>query len=164
MALSARHLILCLLLTLTAAIQVSAQEEERTEQPNTEVDAPVRRLGDVAPEEYELDLSVPRSPPPSVDTADPYELPDAGQTELLQQILARLAAQPGHPEAMADLNGLLTDLMEQSYRLMEAGQLADAQQVLNVIGNVSPDREGLAEAGDRLKAINEVSSAEQQAR
>lgn len=141
----------------------SAESADGSEPASNETDAPedlasppVRRLGDVAGEEYEFDLSLPVStqqPAASEQRATLYELPDHSQNARLQSVLSRLAARPGNPQALKELQAVLQEALVLADDLMNEGDLDEASQVLSVIGNVDRNTKGLDEAKARLNTL-----------
>jgi formylglycine-generating enzyme required for sulfatase activity len=128
------------------AVGEEAQAEERR----------VRRLGDVAGDEFELDLSIPEAPPAGALPASEYDLPDPDQNARLQRILSSLATRPGNVGLLAQLDELLSDVLAEAHALADAGRLEEAAHRLRVVRNVNPQKEGLEAAYQRLERLRNV--------
>ncbi|MEJ2534719.1 MAG: formylglycine-generating enzyme family protein [Gammaproteobacteria bacterium] len=115
----------------------------------------VRRLGDVEAEDYDLGITLPRTPARSGPGATIYDLPDPDQNARLQGLLARLAARPGDAPTLRALEALLNDVLDEAYALMDQSRLIEADQRLAVVRNVNPRQEGLEQATRDLQALLE---------
>ncbi len=116
----------------------------------------IERLGDVSALEWEMDLSLPAAAPAAPDDGGEISLPDAAQNEQLQQLLSRLAANPDDGKVLAQLNGLLEDVLGQAVDLMDSGFIAEAAQLLAVIQPIDPSLRGLKTARQHLKQVQQI--------
>ncbi len=85
-----------------------------------------------------------------------YTLPNSAQAERLDQLLAMIAARPGHQAALAELDNLLDDLLAQARTAMQDGDFESATGLLNVVRSVNPRKRGLAETRRLLSQTMEV--------
>jgi formylglycine-generating enzyme required for sulfatase activity len=116
----------------------------------------IDRLGDVKTEDWEMDLALPS--PASVDppAGSESEIFDDAQNQALQQLLTNLAANPGNTELFEQLTTLLTEFLDQANRMIEAGLLDQAEQMLSFIQSIDPDLRGINIAVDYLNNLNEI--------
>ncbi|GEM_PF-480325 len=115
-------------------------------------ETPVKRLGDVSGDEYTIGFDLPAQPE-SDGGRTIYELPDHSQNARLQSILSRLAARPGNPQAMKELQSVLAEALVLANDFMDEGDLDEAAQVLSVIRNVDAGTAGLGAATQRLNNL-----------
>ncbi len=115
----------------------------------------VKRLGDSSTADWEIDLSMPAGPVGQGQGSD-YDLPDAEQNARLQSLLSSLATTPGNQEAMASLDKLLSEILEQAGEQARLGQPDEMQQLLSVVRSVNPQQAGLAEASRKLQGLRNV--------
>ena len=66
--------------------------------------------------------------PQGVARAESFALPDPGQNARLQQILSTLGTRPGQTEALAQLESLLSEVLEEALALGAAGRLDEMAQ------------------------------------
>ncbi len=116
----------------------------------------VRRLGDVAADEWEMDLSMPDSPALDSESSFEFDLPDAEQNARLQHLLSTLAARPGNNAALAQLDQFLGTVLTKALAHAEQHQLDEMQQLLGVIRNVNPKKSGLEEAFQKLRILRNI--------
>lgn len=118
----------------------------------------VKRFDGEAGEEYQLDLSMPRSPAGADSANGLAVLPDPEQDERLQQLLARLGARPGDANALKGLNDLLADVIAQANGAMDDWALDDAGELLAAVRSVNPRQAGLSDAVNRLQGLRQVAA------
>lgn len=121
----------------------------------------IERLGEASADEWEMDLHLPRAASPVSPGAVELVLPDENQNQNLQQLLSRLAANPGNSEILAALNALLEDVLGQANALMDAGSFDQAEPVLSVIQSINPGLAGLNPTKDRLQTLKEANEMAQ---
>ncbi len=121
----------------------------------------IERLGEASADEWEMDLHLPRAASPVSPGAVELVLPDENQNQNLQQLLSRLAANPGNSEILAALNALLEDVLGQANALMDAGSFDQAEPVLSVIQSINPGLAGLNSTKDRLQTLKEANEVAQ---
>jgi len=161
-----RNLIRPLALALVLLVPVFVPAQQSSEQPRDEPSSGqesgevdkrrVRRLGDVAADEWEMDLSMPVSPATDGESSNEFDLPDAEQNARLQQLLSTLATRPGNNAALAQLDEFLGTILEQALAHEKQHQLDEMQQLLGVIRSVNPRKSGLDEAFLRLRNLRAV--------
>jgi len=83
-------------------------------------------------------------------------LPDEKQNQQLQQLLSSLATHPEDLKKAAQLHALLQDVLGQANRLIDAGFINQAKQLLDLIRSLAPDLAGLAVIEKRLETYNET--------
>jgi len=155
MAPTARFACFLLLSTAWPVAEPWAQPGEEPA-PSQEEGPAVRRLGDVAGEEYQLDLSVPKAPREAITVNGEFGLPDPDQDERLQQLLNQLAGSPGDRAALAELDALLSELLDEANELMAEGRLEEAYRMMAVVRNVNPRKSGLADGEARLAQLHQI--------
>jgi len=128
----------------------------------------VRRLGDTVSEQQEYSLDFPTdlaAQQPAVETPD-VTLPDAAQNEQLHNLLEDLAYNPGNQQIEADLNTLLDDVEQQARSALGDGNLVLANQLLQVVGTLQPERPSVAQIGNQInrrRNINQLLTSGQTA-
>ncbi len=126
------------------------------EKPAEPEERRVRRLGDVAPEDFELDLTVPVAAQGDSPPQDQLDLPDPEENEALQKILGRLASRPEDPAALAELDELLSGVLARAQQHADEGRLGEMEHLLLVVRNVNPRLSGLDSALRRLENLRNV--------
>lgn len=106
-----------------------------------------------AVEEWELDLSLPTA---TVARPGVATLPDAAQEKKLEQLLSNLAADPTNTEILAQLNNLLTDVLDQARTMLDGGQVEEAAQMLAVILPIDPNLPGFESVQQRVWLAREI--------
>jgi len=106
-----------------------------------------------AVEEWELDLSLPTA---TVARPSVAALPDAAQEKKLEQLLSNLAADPTNTEILAQLNNLLTDVLDQARTMLDGGQVEEAAQMLAVILPIDPNLPGFESVQQRVWLAREI--------
>lgn len=118
--------------------------------------------------------------PPSVSTTAPtierprkentvtrdtgYDLPNPAQAERLDQLLAMLAARPGQQAAVAELDALLDDLLDQARTAIQAGDFDTAVTLLGTVRAINPRKRGYDETRRLLSQTREIDGWLQNAR
>lgn len=154
-------ILLHLLCAGSALAQSSATEESFGEQQSADKppeERRVNRIGESTAEEWKPGLTAPVLPSGSSRQSETFELPDPTQNAYLDSLLSRLAARPGNREALADLESLLDDVLEQAHQQGNAENLPAMRRLLGVVQNVNPRKAGLSAALERLEALSRVES------
>jgi formylglycine-generating enzyme required for sulfatase activity len=173
-------LVLVLALAFLVATPAMAQEDPPPEEPVPEAEAEtaqdpekdrppdedqspeeeqprrVKRLGDMASDEWELDLNAPSAPPGSATSASEFDLPDPEQNAKLQQLLSSLAARPNSRPALQQLDEFLSGVVAQAHELADQERLDEMHQLLRVVRNVNPRKQGLPEAFARYQDLQNI--------
>jgi formylglycine-generating enzyme required for sulfatase activity len=97
-----------------------------------------------------------KSSPPASAGVQPFALPDPEQNARLQQILSTLGTRPGQTEALAQLEALLSEVLEDVLALGEAGRLEEMERLLRVVRAANPTKSGLDEAHVHLERLREI--------
>ncbi len=92
----------------------------------------------------------------TVTPQNSYRLPNPAQAERLDQLLAMIAARPGHQAALAELDNLLDDLLAQSRMAMQDGDFATAGNLIDVVNSVNPRKRGLSDTRRLLGQTREI--------
>jgi formylglycine-generating enzyme required for sulfatase activity len=151
-------------LLLAAPLQVVWAQDDSEEDDGRRV----RRLGDTVSEQQEYSLDFPTdlaAQQPAVETPN-VTLPDAAQNEQLHNLLEDLAYNPGSQQIEADLNALLDNVEAQARSALGDGNLVLANQLLQVVGTLQPERPSVAEIGgqiNRRRNINQLLTSGQTA-
>jgi len=132
--------VLILISTLFCASVLQAQQQAEAE---------------TGTEEWEMDLRLPSAAPAGESVSGEAVLPDEEQNEQLQQLLSRLADNPGNTGVLNSLNSLLDDVLEQANTLLDNGSTDEAERLLSVIQSIDPGLQGFNAAKTRLKAIEQ---------
>lgn len=130
------------------------QQQEEGSQPTDS--RRIERLGEVSTEEWEMDLSLSKAAPVSSSESGEPVLPDADQDKALQQLLSKLANEPGNSQTLAQLRSLLSDVLEQANGLMDLGSFDQAEGMLVLIRSIDPGLSGLEAAQRRLKTSKDT--------
>jgi formylglycine-generating enzyme required for sulfatase activity len=85
-----------------------------------------------------------------------YDLPNPVQTERLDQLLSMIAARPGNPGALNELDALLDDLLEQARVAMAKGDFETAASLLATVQSINPRKRGLAETRSQFAQATEI--------
>lgn len=117
----------------------------------------VRRLGDVASDEWEMDLSMPAAAPEGEPLSE-YDLPDPEQNAQLQNLLSTLVTRPGNTAALKALDEFLDGVLSQAQDLAAEGKLEEMKHLLGVIRNVNPRKQGLSETEQLLEDLENISA------
>ncbi|MDX1381712.1 MAG: SUMF1/EgtB/PvdO family nonheme iron enzyme, partial [Xanthomonadales bacterium] len=157
---SGKFCLLALLLTLGGAgAPLFAQDEPAPADPPSN-DAPdterrIQRLGESdADAEWQPDLAVPSAPAEAAQGE--AVLPEPEQNERLQALLRTLAASPGNSRALADLDALLGEVIDQANGLMDERRADEAQPLLTTVRAINPGQRGLRDAERRLETLRET--------
>ncbi|WP_191621405.1 formylglycine-generating enzyme family protein [Marinihelvus fidelis] len=137
---------------MPGTMALAQQSSTDTDSDSGSAETPVKRLGDVAGEDYSIGFDLPAAKPEERGRAM-YELPDHSQNARLQSILSRLATRPGNPQALKELQSVLREALVLADDFMNEGDLDEAAQVLSVIRNVDPNTSGLGAATQRLNDL-----------
>ena len=113
--------------------------------------------GEVRTEEWEMDLRLPSAAPVTSGSTGTYVLPDEEQNQKLQQLLSRLAENPGDTGVRAQLNALLADVLDQVNALLDSGSIDEAERVLPLIQSIDPGLAGFSAAKRRLQDLEQTS-------
>ena len=116
----------------------------------------IERLGEVSTDQWEMDLAVPGAAPIVFPGNGEVVLLDEDQNQSLQQLLSRLAADPGDKEILEQLDTLLAGVLDQVNYLIDEGSFQQAGQLLSVIQSINPGLPGFNTAKNRLQTIDEV--------
>lgn len=156
--------LLALLLVLgSAGAPVFAQDEpapadalpDKPREEAADSERRIQRLGESdADAEWQPDLSVPRGPTAAVQGE--AVLPEPGQNERLQALLRTLAASPGDSRALADLDALLGEVIDQANHLMDERRADETEPLLATVRAINPGQRGLRDAERRLEALRET--------
>lgn len=134
------------------AIEAPASVEDQ----DSSEDRRIERLGEVNADEWEMDLALPSAAPAATSGSGDFELPDEGQNQQLQQLLSRLAKNPGNTSVLNELNVLLADVLGQANALMDTGSAQQVEELLQLIQSVNPNLKGLGAAKIRLQTLKDV--------
>lgn len=130
--------------------------QQQAEQTDSSDNRRVERLGETSTAEWEMDLRLPSAAPGVSPQAGELMLPDDKQNQQLQQLLSKLATNPGNREVLEQLNTLLADVLDQVADLMDAGSTDQAERLIALIQSIDPGFEGLDAAKSRLKFVKEA--------
>ena len=142
------------LVVLSVLLWVSysqAQQEQQDQQAPE--DLRVEHLGETGTGEWEMDLRLPRAAPAESQNQNDFVLPDVEQDEKLHQLLSQLAANPGDKNVLAQLDKLLSDVLDQASNLMDAGAIGEVEPFLSLIQSIDPGLAGFSAAKERLKSL-----------
>lgn len=134
-----------------AAVAFAQDSGDETGEEEASSETPVKRLGDVAGEEYTIGFDLPAAP--QTQPQQTYELPSGSQDARLQSILSRLAPRTGNPQMMNELQSVLQEALVLASDFMDEGELDKAGQVISVVRNVDPTTDGLEAATQRLAGL-----------
>jgi len=123
----------------------------------------IERLGEGSTDEWEMDLRLPGLAPAVKLGNSEFALPDEEQNRKLQELLAKLAENPGDPGLLAQLNIILEEVLAEINDLLDAGSIEQAEQLFPLIQTMNPDFEGFNAAKFRLKTIDETNELLNQA-
>lgn len=135
---------------LQAQQQAQLQDEEQGDSRHIE------RLGEASIEEWDMDLALPDAAPVVTSENGVISLPDEQQNQQLQQLLSKMAANPGNDKTLSQLNALLTDVLQQAIDMMVPGSFEQAGQILLLIKTIEPEFPGLKTANQRIKALSDA--------
>ncbi len=141
---SMRLLLVAVLLCLS--ISPALSQSQAVERPDQDDSRRIERLGEVSADEWEMDLALPDAAPVAASDDGDWVLPDEAQDQKLQQLLSSLAANPDNRSVLAQLNALLTDVLDQVNNMVAEGSLEQAQQLLSLIQSIDPGLDGLVSA------------------
>lgn len=139
-----------------AGAEPEQARENAAESAQSAPERRVRRLGDVAPDDFELDLTIPDVPPGPAPSPQSVELPDPEQNAALQQLLSTVAIRAEDSTALTALGELLSAVLSDAHALADAGRLEEMQQLLSVVRQVNPGQPGLEEAFHRLENFRHI--------
>lgn len=131
-------------LTTTDPVEPSGSIENRR----------IERLGEVSTDQWEMDLALPKAAPGAAAANNELALPDEEQNQVLQGLLSKLADNPRSTRVLGQLDTLLTDVLEQSTGLMDAGSFEQADKLLSLIQSINPGLSGFSDANDRMQAYD----------
>lgn len=137
-------------------------EEQQPEEQTEEEDRRVRRLGDVlggGSDEFDIDFSDLDMPQQPVEDVPEVSLPDEERDEQLQLLLRRLAFVPSDEEAQESLEALLDEVEVDIEEALADDDLESAQRLAEVLEEVQPEREIVAEvaaAVERQESVGQV--------
>ena len=126
-----------------------AQADQEDQEPETGK-RKIRRLGIDTTDEFELDLSIPEMQQPAVQTPE-VRLPDPAQDADLQELLVRLAYDPGDSDAQTALNNLVVGVMQQARTAIDANDLGLARRLTGAVATIRPDTPGLGDLQDQIR-------------
>lgn len=132
-------------------------QSEPPEEPDNSGNRRIERLGEVTADEWEMDLALPPAAAEVSSAPVQNTLPDEEQNRRLQQLLSRLAASPKDARINAQLNDLLTEVLDQANSLMDAGAYGESDRLLQLIQSINPALPGFSAAIQRLQSHGEVS-------
>ncbi len=135
---------------------LQAQQQETEQQGDAETGTDnrhIERLGEVSADEWDMDLALPKALPAASAANGNFSLPDKQQNRQLQEILSKLAANPGNTKTLSQLNALLNDVLQQANDMMVPGSFRQAKQMLLLIQTIDPDFRGLKTANNRFKVL-----------
>ena len=118
----------------------------------------IERLGEGSTDEWEMDLRLPSAAVPESPGVSEVALPDTEQNQELQQLLSKLAENPGNTRVLAQLNELLADVLDQINTSLDAGSTDEADLLLPVIQSVNPNLDGLRATRSRLQSLKEANA------
>jgi len=133
-----------------------AQQQDGVDEVASAEGTSENQPGETAPEEWEMDLSLPDAATSRPVNQGITSLPDPAQDRALQQLLSRLATDPNNAEILAQLNRLLAGVLSQARTLMDDGRLEEAEQMLAAILSIDPNLRGFQSAQRRLVLAREV--------
>jgi len=116
----------------------------------------IERLGESGAEEWEMDLRLPSAAPAASQGATGIALPDEQKNKELQQLLSKLAANPGDKGVLAQLDGLLSEVLDQINGLMDAGAIDKVEPLFALIQAIDPGLAGFSAAKKRLEILEET--------
>jgi formylglycine-generating enzyme required for sulfatase activity len=141
---------------LVCAPYLHAQQDSESQNSKSQDSSDSRRidrLGEGSIDEWEMDLRLPSAAAPvSPDMNEPV-LPDEEQNQQLQDLLSKLAANPGDSKVAAQLNVLLADVLNQVNELLDSGSIDLAESLLPFIQSIDPGLAGLDDAKQRLQSL-----------
>ncbi len=115
----------------------------------------IERLGDTTVDEWEMDLSVPPAASGITSGEIPESLPDEEQNRHLQDVLSRLAKDPGNQAALGQLDDLLANVLQQATGMIDSGFPEQGEPLLRLIQSMNPGLTGLDEAQQHLQALKD---------
>lgn len=139
----------------------SSQAQQEQEEAYPTDSNRIERLGEASTDEWEMDLHLPSVASHVSPGGIELVLPDEKQNQKLQQLLSKLAANPGNTEVLAELNVLLGDVLEQANVLMDAGSIDQAEPLLPLIQSINPGLAGFGAAKDRLNTLQKANELAQ---
>ncbi len=128
---------------LTAQDAEQAEAGSEAAQPDERGSRSVRRLGDMVgrgDDEWSMDIPDIAAPATAINPQPEVSLPDAEQDARLQNLLARRAFSPNDPQIDSEMNALMTEVGANADAALNAGDLALAQRLINVIVEFSPEQ------------------------
>jgi len=148
---SRRLLVLSVLLCVSYSQAQQAQPQQQAKQGQEE--PRLERLDETGTDEWEMDLSLPKAAPAASQDKHDFVLPDAEQNAKLQQLLSQLAANPGDKNVFAQLDQLLSEVLDHANTLMDAGAIAEVEPLFALIQSVDPGLAGFSAAKERLESL-----------
>lgn len=146
-----------LLILLNALLCVSySHAQQKSEGSDSDESRRIERLGESSTDEWEMDLSLPSAATPVSPGMNELVLPDEEQNQQLQALLSKLATNSGDSRVAAQLNTLLSDVLNQVNTLMDAGSLDEAESLMSLIQSIDPGLAGLDDVKNRLQTLNEA--------
>jgi formylglycine-generating enzyme required for sulfatase activity len=133
-----------------------ALAQQSPEQADDAESRRVERLGEASTEEWEMDLRLPKAAPAAGGGVSEPVLPDEEQNRELQQLLSKLAANPGDKSVLGQLDNLLMNVLDQVDAMLDAGALDEAEPLIALIQAVDPGLSGFKEAEKRLQSLRET--------
>ncbi|AKS41645.1 SUMF1/EgtB/PvdO family nonheme iron enzyme [Wenzhouxiangella marina] len=132
----------------------ASQEEDRE-------DRSVRRLGDmVGGGDSEFSMDIPTFETPVQATPQPeVSLPDPEQDAALQNLLTRRAFVPEDPDIQAELRALMADVAADARAALNAGNLDQAQRLVNVIEVFEPEQPIIAQVQNEAARRSNLANA-----
>ncbi len=131
------------------ASPASAEGDSEAQEAAEDAGPRVRRLGDVDSDEFQFDLAVP-APTESRQQEESLPLNDPELEARLQNALAVLRIRQGDPQATAEVEAILDEVIERAAEFTRRGDYARATDLLNAVRMVEPNKSGLSEAWAQL--------------
>jgi hypothetical protein len=144
--------LLILLGGFVCAPYLQAQQQDEEQGDNRHIE----RLGEASTDEWDMDLALPDAAPVVTSENGVISLPDEQQNQQLQQLLSKMAANPGNDKTLSQLNALLTDVLQQANDMMVPGSFEQAGQILLLIKTIEPEFPGLKAANQRIKVLSDA--------
>ena len=148
---SFKKLLLLILIGGLCCVPVLLAQEQ--DDQATSDDRHIKRLGEVSTDEWDMDLALPKAAPVADTGNGSFSLPDQQQNRQLQQLLSKLATDPGNTRTLAQLETLLSDVMRQANEMMVPDSFEQAQQILQLVQIINPEFQGLNTGYRRLKVL-----------
>ncbi|MGB5290376.1 MAG: formylglycine-generating enzyme family protein [Lysobacterales bacterium] len=149
-------ILLILISALVCASHLQAQQDSDSRDSDSQdsnESRRIERLGESSTDDWEMDLRMPSAATPVSPGMNELALPDEEQNQQLQDLLSKLAANPGNRKVAAQLNALLADVLNQVNELMDAGSIDEAESLLPFIQSIDPGLAGLTDAKARLQSL-----------